>query len=148
MPVPSEHRPQRKLVDIEVVETSGVDHPAHLHPGWVVMKADGRKPAEPHMHLTEAHYLRPGEEDTAKGIYGSDDLKPGTSKEMSKDGTLGRDDCGCLYMKTSGTIARAEEESFKQHLARATEAARTEGPWNGMLTKEEVEFLMGGPAKK
>jgi hypothetical protein len=31
--------PQRKMVDIEVLETSGVDHPAHLHEGWLVMKA-------------------------------------------------------------------------------------------------------------
>lgn len=31
--------PQRKMVKIDVVETSGVDHPAHLTEGWVVMKA-------------------------------------------------------------------------------------------------------------
>lgn len=29
---------QRKMVNLEVVETSGVDHPAHLHEGWVVLK--------------------------------------------------------------------------------------------------------------
>jgi hypothetical protein len=32
-------KPQRKMVNIDVVETSGVDHPAHLHEGWVVMKS-------------------------------------------------------------------------------------------------------------
>lgn len=31
----------RKMVAIDVVETSGVDHPAHLHEGWVVAKAAG-----------------------------------------------------------------------------------------------------------
>lgn len=30
---------QRKMVGIDVVETSGVDHPAHLAEGWVVMKS-------------------------------------------------------------------------------------------------------------
>jgi uncharacterized protein (DUF3084 family) len=30
---------QHKMVEIEVIETSGVDHPAHLHPGWVVCKS-------------------------------------------------------------------------------------------------------------
>ncbi|ASR83904.1 hypothetical protein SEA_SHROOMS_23 [Arthrobacter phage Shrooms] len=30
---------QRKMVGINVVETSGVDHPAHLHEGWVVCKS-------------------------------------------------------------------------------------------------------------
>lgn len=39
-------RPQRKMVDIEVVETSGVDHPAHLHEGWVVMKNAGAATVE------------------------------------------------------------------------------------------------------
>ena len=28
----------RKLVDLTIEETSGVDHPAHLHEGWLVRK--------------------------------------------------------------------------------------------------------------
>lgn len=28
-----------KMTNLNVEETSGVDHPAHLHPGWVVMKS-------------------------------------------------------------------------------------------------------------
>jgi hypothetical protein len=28
----------RKLVDLEIEETSGVDHPAHLYEGWLVRK--------------------------------------------------------------------------------------------------------------
>lgn len=30
---------QRKMVALDVSETSGVDHPAHMHEGWVVMKS-------------------------------------------------------------------------------------------------------------
>lgn len=30
---------RRKLVKLKIAETSGVDHPAHLHDGWVVMKS-------------------------------------------------------------------------------------------------------------
>lgn len=30
---------QRKMVALKVLETSGVDHPAHLEEGWIVMKA-------------------------------------------------------------------------------------------------------------
>lgn len=33
----------KKMTDIDVVETSGVDHPAHLHEGFLVMKS-----ADPH----------------------------------------------------------------------------------------------------
>ena len=32
-------RPTRKMVNLSIEETSGVDHPAHLHEGWLVMKA-------------------------------------------------------------------------------------------------------------
>lgn len=35
-----------KLVGIEIVETSGVDHPAHLREGWLVMKAASAEQAE------------------------------------------------------------------------------------------------------
>ena len=52
---------RRKLVKLKIAETSGVDHPAHLHNGWIVMKSsessditsllddlrsDGKLPAE------------------------------------------------------------------------------------------------------
>lgn len=33
--------PQRQMVDMVVIETSGVDHPAHGHEGWLVRKAAG-----------------------------------------------------------------------------------------------------------
>lgn len=32
-------RSARKMVNLSIEETSGVDHPAHLHEGWLVMKA-------------------------------------------------------------------------------------------------------------
>ena len=32
-------RPTRKMVNLSIEETSGVDHPAHLQEGWLVMKA-------------------------------------------------------------------------------------------------------------
>lgn len=30
---------QRKMVNLSVEETSGVDHPAHLHEGWIIQKS-------------------------------------------------------------------------------------------------------------
>ena len=30
----------RKMVALNIEETSGVDHPAHLHEGWLVIKSD------------------------------------------------------------------------------------------------------------
>lgn len=39
-------KPQRKLQRLKVHETSGVDHPAHLHPGWLVKKSVDSTTAE------------------------------------------------------------------------------------------------------
>ncbi|QGJ88097.1 hypothetical protein PBI_EDMUNDO_23 [Arthrobacter phage Edmundo] len=36
---PAADKKHRKMVGLNVVETSGVDHPAHLHEGWVVCKS-------------------------------------------------------------------------------------------------------------
>ena len=30
----------RKMVSLNIEEASGVDHPAHLHEGWLVIKSD------------------------------------------------------------------------------------------------------------
>lgn len=36
--------PKKKMVALKVLETSGVDHPAHMEEGWIVMKsADGNE---------------------------------------------------------------------------------------------------------
>jgi uncharacterized membrane protein len=35
-----------KLAELKVVETSGVDHPAHLHEGWLVIKSAAVEPTE------------------------------------------------------------------------------------------------------
>lgn len=32
-------KPQRKMTALQVNETSAVDHPAHMHPGWLVAKS-------------------------------------------------------------------------------------------------------------
>jgi hypothetical protein len=36
----------RRLRDLKVKETSGVDHPAHKHPGWLIMKSVGDDTAQ------------------------------------------------------------------------------------------------------
>lgn len=39
-------RPTRKMVNLSIEETSGVDHPAHLHEGWLVMKSASSEDVE------------------------------------------------------------------------------------------------------
>ena len=52
----------RKLVDLEIEETSGVDHPAHLYEGWLVRKDSAAVLDEV---LTE---VRDTEHDTDQGV--------------------------------------------------------------------------------
>lgn len=46
MPATEPKKRTRKMVNIDVVETSGVDHPAHLHEGWAVMKSASKDQVE------------------------------------------------------------------------------------------------------
>lgn len=42
----SKPQKQKKMVALKVLETSGVDHPAHLEEGWIVMKNAGSQTEE------------------------------------------------------------------------------------------------------
>lgn len=81
-------RPTRKMVNLSIEETSGVDHPAHLHEGWLVMKA----------------------------ANGEDDLPPvlkevGTVEdEMDKAGQMSYDDMKAALEKANARIAEMEKE--------------------------------------
>jgi hypothetical protein len=114
-------RQQRKLVDLDVVETSLVDRPAHLHDGWVVMKSAG------HSHRPDAQYVEADEATT------STLLEAGFEK----------DTCGCAFLVTPESTAKAEREQFENHF-KQLQKATANPPWDGMLTAEEVKFLMAG----
>lgn len=49
---------KRKMVALKVLETSGVDHPAHLEEGWIVMKSAGKE-----VEMTEEVGMEPSLED-------------------------------------------------------------------------------------
>lgn len=61
-----------RLVNLVIEETSGVDHPAHLHEGWLVVKASPDSTKETNMG------------DTDKGMmgYGDDEEKMQDEKKM------------------------------------------------------------------
>jgi len=52
-------RPAKKMVNLSIEETSGVDHPAHLHEGWLVMKAASQEDVE----TTLSREANPSEEE-------------------------------------------------------------------------------------
>ena len=58
---------QRKMVALKVLETSGVDHPAHLEEGWIVMKNAGTTEAK--VENTEATPAEPQIESALEEAY-------------------------------------------------------------------------------
>jgi hypothetical protein len=103
---------QRKLVAMEIQETSAVDHPAHLAEGWLVMKEAATAPEctdESHAAMDGgAHFLDGMEEASAIANQydpwtgtGIGDLKPGSKvlmKGVEDHAVIGRAACGHLYM--------------------------------------------------
>lgn len=131
---------QRKLLGIDVAEVSGVDHPAHLREGWLIKKSarsDAADPLHPQHqdhpeHPADRHFLSQKESHTAEALHGARDLKPGEFKKLSDDATLGREECDCLSLTTSGSIAKAEREQYEN---RFEKSAR--------YTAAEEAFLLG-----
>lgn len=103
-----------KLADLDIVETSGVDHPAHLHEGWLVIKAAA---GEDTMDLT------PTETDTDSIVEVDNDIeKSAESGALLKElGDL-RKELADMRVEKERMIAAAE-------LAKAVETA---SGWMGL----------------
>lgn len=78
----------RKMVKLKVVETSGVDHPAHLNEGWVVIKhqenpesEQGADMAEENVEVTEGEAL---EESLVKAQERIAELEEALAAEIEK----------------------------------------------------------------
>ncbi|GAA4655681.1 hypothetical protein GCM10023346_48640 [Arthrobacter gyeryongensis] len=123
---------QRKLVNLDVREVSAVDFPAHGVEGWLVAKAAGT-----HRHDPAFGYLSEAEEKTAAMLYGIDSGTLRKSSTMTvPNGVIGRSACGCMYLSTPDTVAKAESES-------AWEKYRGQQPrsWSDTLTPEQLAYL-------
>lgn len=107
---------QRKMVDLEVFETSGVDLPAHLTPGWCVMKS--------------------ASEEQIEGIFGTKLAKEaGKMAEVENSGTeevtIAKSELDALNEQVANLTAELE----------VAKAAKAEEP---ELT-EEQEFMKNAP---
>lgn len=98
-----EARQQRKMLNIDVVETSGVQFPAHLTPGWVVMKS-----ADAHDHRADALYL----EEWALKSAEQWGLQPGQELSIAEGRSVGKSTCGCVYMRTPETVSKAASDAW------------------------------------
>jgi hypothetical protein len=116
-----ERRGVRKLVNLDIEETSAVAHPAHGVEGWLVAKAG----TNPHDHHPDAFYPEGSMQQSANLL----NLKAGEEVELAKGRTLGKDACGCLYLRSPESMAKAAGEEFvRQHHDRENAIAKAAGP--------------------
>ena len=106
-------RPRRKLVDLEINEASGVDHPAHLHEGWLVMK-----------ELDESLA-------SAEGAHSSDNGESEVDLETTESDPVAE-----LSDDVEPEVTVAEEPAFEPVLG-----AASEGDISGDTVRKEVEDL-------
>lgn len=91
----------RKMVNLSIEETSGVDHPAHLHDGWLVMKSanesdvqrvldDSLNKEDSNMEKTVEEQLEEAQEALAKAEARIEELEksaPEDTEEEAKEET-------------------------------------------------------------
>lgn len=94
-------RPARKMVNLSIEETSGVDHPAHLHEGWLVMKAASGEAVE--QILTDSEAEVPSEEK-------STEEDPVESTEIEKADKPSYEDLEAMLEKANARIVEMEKE--------------------------------------
>jgi hypothetical protein len=84
-------KPQRQMVDMTVIETSGVDHPAHGHEGWLVRKSAGAGSVARLTHLMKGTTMpQPTKESLLAEIEGSK-LSAGEKSFLKKSVDLTED---------------------------------------------------------
>lgn len=119
----SEQKPQRQMVEMEVVETSGVDHPAHGFEGWLVKKSAGRGRVAALNRLLKGTVMAT-KEDLIKEVDGS--KVPDSVKEFVKkslDLTEDIDAAASLWQSL-----RAKQESQDPETPTTTDVATPAAP--------------------
>ena len=106
-------RRTRKMVNLAIEETSGVDHPAHLSEGWMVMKA--AKPED-----VEAMLEEDDEEDSTENL--SDDEKAKRLAAWREAHPEASDDEVPVALKSTDAQEGHMEKTTEERLEEAIEA--------------------------
>lgn len=111
-------RPARKMVNLSIEETSGVDHPAHLHEGWLVMKAASSDEVEKAAALGTGETPVPNKEDISPVLKDTEEVLMETQDaqveveetEIEKADKPSYDDLAAMLEKANARIAEMEKE--------------------------------------
>lgn len=97
-------RPTRKMVNLSIEETSGVDHPAHLHEGWLVMKSADAVDVEKAMGSTQAD----DSEEMPSDLKATKEVS--VDEQQSEDKKPSYEDLMAKLKKAEDRIAEMEKE--------------------------------------
>jgi hypothetical protein len=118
----------RKMSNLVIEETSGVDHPAHLHEGWLVMKSADESEVQRVLDesLTEEEIMP---ENT------QDEVTPAATDEQVEKAEMTLEEAMKKIADLEATIASSETEETKSGM----EKSKSEE------TSDEADFLKSAP---
>lgn len=125
----------RKMVNLDIEETSGVDHPAHLHDGWLVMKAadpadvqrvlDSSVPKEDSVEKSAEERLEEALEALRKAEERIEEMENAAKEETAEEETV-EESAEDLMKSAPEPVAKAFAEMKKQADEAVAKAAEIE----------------------
>lgn len=142
----------RKMVSLNIEEASGVDHPAHLHEGWLVIKSDNLTGMDDLLsdlnkqdnNSDESLYQKGTEEETMaqdetqKSVHEDDTQKSMHEDEKKKNMHEDEDKKKMSYDDMMKKIADLEEELDKAN----KKLAKMMKPEDDEMKKEDITSLI------
>ena len=119
----------RKMVNLAIEETSGVDHPAHLHEGWLVMKS-----------ASESEVQRVLDKSLTKEDSTMEDMKTTEATEVKVEKTV-EEELAMAQARIAELEAKLAEKEQKPEVE--VEMAMNEDSMEPK--KEEEEYLKSAP---
>ena len=118
----------RKMVNLAIEETSGVDHPAHLHEGWLVMKS-----------ASESEVQRVLDKSLTKEDSNMEDMKTTEATEVKVEKTV-EEELAMAQARIAELEAKLAEKEQKPEME--VEMAMNE---DSMKPKEEEDYMKSAP---
>jgi len=118
----------RKMVNLAIEETSGVDHPAHLHEGWLVMKS-----------ASESEVQRVLDKSLTKEDSNMEDTKTTEATEVKVEKTV-EEELAMAQARIAELEAKLAEKEQKPEME--VEMAMNE---DSMKPKEEEDYMKSAP---
>ena len=121
----------RKMVNLAIEETSGVDHPAHLHEGWLVMKS-----------ASESEVQRVLDKSLTKEDSNMEDNKTTEATEEQVEKTV-EEELAAAKARIAELEAKLAEKEYKKP---EEEVEMAMGQNSEEPKKEEEDYMKSAPA--